>query len=149
MKNIIGALLLMAVGCTQTSQNYYGETIDDTGLVSILDAKTQVDNNGKANVKLEGEIIATCEKKGCWMTMKMEDGEEIRVTFKDYGFFVPTSGAEGKRAIIEGEAVKEITDVETLQHFALDAGKSEEEIAAITEPKEEYNFVATGVIIVD
>lgn len=150
MMKKIGILLLVAlVGCNQPKMNYYGEKIDDKEVVDILEAKSIVDNDGKANVKLEGEILATCEKKGCWMTMKMDDGEEIRVTFKDYGFFVPTSGAEGKRAIIAGEAIKEITDVETLQHFAQDAGKSEAEIAAITEPKEEFNFVASGVIIVD
>jgi hypothetical protein len=149
MKNL-GILLLVALlGCSQPNQNYYGEKIDDNEVVSISQAKSLIENGEKANVKLEGEILATCEKKGCWMTMKMDDGEEIRVTFKDYGFFVPTSGAEGKKAIIAGETVKEITDVETLQHYAQDAGKSEAEIAAITEPKEEYNFVATGVIIVD
>ncbi len=149
MKNIFVLLLFVAVSCSQPNENYYGEKIDDKEIISIAEAKSILDNGEKANVKLEGEILTTCEKKGCWMTMKMDDGKEIRVTFKDYGFFVPTSGAEGKKAIIAGEAVKEITDVETLQHYAQDAGKSESEIAAITEPKEEYNFVASGVIIVD
>ncbi len=72
--------------------------------------------------------------------------QEVRVTFKDYGFFVPQDIA-GKKAIIEGVLKKEITDVATLKHFAVDEGKTPEEIAAITKPEEKFVFVAHGVII--
>ncbi|MBK8328994.1 MAG: DUF4920 domain-containing protein [Bacteroidetes bacterium] len=27
-----------------------------------------------------------CQKKGCWMELKNNDGTTLRVTFKDYGF---------------------------------------------------------------
>ena len=37
--------------------------------------------------------------------------------------------------------------VKDQQHYAKDAGKSEEEIAAITSPKMVYNFEAEGVLI--
>jgi hypothetical protein len=39
--------------------------------------------------------------------------------------------------------------VEELKHLAEDAGKSKEEIEAITEPKEELKFLATGVLLLD
>ena len=42
---------------------------------------------------------------------------------------------------------KKIVDVATLQHYAEDAGKSKEAIAAITEPQEMLTFEAEGVII--
>ena len=48
---------------------------------------------------------------------------------------------------MNGKAFKEVTTVEELRHYAEDEGKSEEEIAAITEPVEEYKFVADGVIM--
>ena len=149
MKNIFILTLCIMASCAHPSENFYGEKIDNTGVVTLAEAKATMSEDKALNVKLSGEILETCSNKGCWMTMKMDDGQEMRVTFKDYGFFVPKEGVQGKLAIIQGEAVKEITDVETLQHYAEDAGKSESEIAAITEPKEEYNFVASGVIIVD
>ena len=149
MKNIFILSLALMASCTNTSESYYGEKIDNNEVITLAEAKTTMSDGKASNVKLSGEILETCSKKGCWMTMKMDDGQEMRITFKDYGFFVPKEGAQGKRAIIQGEAVKEITDVETLQHYAQDAGKSEVDIAAITEPKEGYNFVASGVIIVD
>ncbi len=34
-----------------------------------------------------------------------------------------------------------------LQHYAKDAGKSEEEIKKIKEPKKELQFVAKGVLV--
>ena len=85
--------------------------------------------------------------KGCWMTVKTGETETMRVTFQDYGFFVPKDSVSGRNTIFEGKAFKSVTSVEMLKHYAQDEGKSSDEIKAITEPKEEYTFVATGVLI--
>ena len=61
-------------------------------------------------------------------------GDTVFVRFQDYGFFVPTEGAEGKRTIVEGEAFFDTLSIADQQHYAQDAGWSEEDIAAITEP---------------
>ena len=105
------------------------------------------DNKDKdsINVKLSGEITGVCQMKGCWMTMNVGD-EELRITFKDYGFFVPKNSS-GNEAVIEGALYKKLVDVEMLKHYAEDAGKPEEEIEAITEPELQFVFEASGVII--
>ena len=72
----------------------------------------------------------------------------MMVRFKDYGFFVPKDIA-GRKVIITGKAYREVTPIEELRHYAEDAGKSKEEIAAITESKEELKFLATGVVLLD
>ncbi|WCM42999.1 DUF4920 domain-containing protein [Flavobacterium sp. CBA20B-1] len=100
-------------------------------------------------VKLDSEIIATCKKKGCWMTLKLGKDKEAFVKFKDYAFFVPKEGAENHRTIISGKAFIETTPVDELKHYAKDAGKTDAEIAAITEPKVEYRFMADGVLIAE
>ncbi|UII31672.1 DUF4920 domain-containing protein [Fulvivirga ulvae] len=127
----------------------YGEEITEEGAISAEELLAKMDGVDSLQVKVSSEILATCKMKGCWMKVEVPGEEEMRVTFKDYGFFVPKEGAEGKAVVMEGIAKKVTTDVETLKHFAKDAGKSEEEIAAITEPKDEITFVATGVIIKD
>lgn len=92
-------------------------------------------------------VEAVCQKKGCWMELTLNENEERSfVKFKDYDFFVPMD-AEGAEAIVEGMAYKEEVSVEELQHYAFDAGKSEEEIALITEPEVKYTFVANGVLL--
>lgn len=94
----------------------------------------------------EGRIAEVCQKKGCWMTLDMGNGQVVRVTFKDYGFFVPKN-AGGHKAVLKGVASKEIITVEMLKHYAQDRGATKEEIDAIREPETEWSIVAEGVII--
>ncbi len=95
--------------------------------------------------KIQGTVTAACQMSGCWMKMDCGAGNPMRVTFKDYGFFVPKDLA-GKQVVVQGVAMKKEVSVETLRHFAKDEGKSEAEIASITEPAWEYEFVADGVL---
>ena len=80
------------------------------------------------------------------MTISPKGSSEpvFMVKFKDYGFFMPKD-ISGETVVLQGKAFRQITDVETLKHFAMDAGKSQAEIDAITEPEEEYIFLADGV----
>jgi hypothetical protein len=100
---------------------------------------------GESGIIVRGEITEVCAKKGCWMKL-VEGDDEVFVKFKDYGFFVPRNAA-GHRALLHGEAIKQITPVDELRHYAEDAGASPEAIAAITEPKTEITFMADGVRI--
>jgi hypothetical protein len=97
---------------------------------------------------MQGKIIEVCSKKGCWMTMNLSDDKNMRVTFKDYEFFVPLD-AGGKQTIIQGTATMDTTTVDMLKHYAEDAGDSQEEIDAITEPEYNYAFEATGVLVME
>lgn len=101
------------------------------------------------NVKFASEINKTCKKKGCWMTLDLTDEKQAFIKFKDYAFFVPKEGAEQHKTIVSGKAFISETSVDDLKHYAKDAGKSEEEIEAITEPKVEYGFMADGVLIAE
>ncbi len=93
-----------------------------------------------------GTITDVCAKKGCWMRVNNDAGEEMFVRFQDYSFFVPRN-ASGHRVIMHGTAVKQLMTVEELRHYAEDAGKSAAEIAAITEPDEQIMFFADSVYI--
>ena len=128
------------------NQQYFGDKITADSAKPVSDLKNLIVENKQLTVKLTGKVEGVCQKKGCWMNLKNENGEKLRVTFKDYKFFVPKDCA-GKTAFIQGVASTEETSVEELQEFAKDAGKSKEEIAAIKEPKKELVFEASGVII--
>lgn len=97
-------------------------------------------------VKFQSEILEVCQKKGCWMTMDLDEENEAFVQFADYGFFVPKN-ASNHNGIVEGKAFVSITSVDDLKHYAKDAGKSQEEIDAITEPEFSYSFMADGVLL--
>lgn len=136
----------MAAAESATEEGYYGARITEEGAKPLNELTALMGEQKELQTKLSGTITECCQKKGCWMKMDMGNGQTMRVTFKDYEFFVPKN-AGGKQAVIEGKAYYEETSVEELKHYAEDAGKSKEEIAAITKPEKELVFEANGVII--
>lgn len=156
---IVATLLIAACGQQSPSESndteitevdslkgWYGE---EFAIAEVMPASalTEMEFEGVSdNVVIETEIIECCRKKGCWMKVDLGEGKSMRVSFKDYGFFVPLH-ADGRMVTMKGVAYMDTLDVELLRHYAEDAGKSEEEIAAITEPEYELSFEATGVFI--
>lgn len=134
------------VAADSTAEAHFGDMITADSAISLADMKQQMGDKKELNVKVTAPVSAVCQKKGCWMELKADDGSTMRVTFKDYGFFVPKD-ASGKTAVISGVAKVEETSVADLQEYAKDDGKSKEEIAAIKEPKKELVFEANGVIL--
>ncbi len=98
------------------------------------------------NSKMIATVDEVCQAKGCWMKLNLENGEQVMVKFKDYGFFMPKDIA-GKEVIVNGIAFVDEMSVDEQQHYAEDSGKSSEEIAAITAPKKTYSFEADGVLL--
>jgi hypothetical protein len=84
--------------------------------------------------------------KGCWMKLSVAQ-DTILVRFKDYGFFVPKQGAEGKSAIVNGNISVDTLSIAQLKHYAEDAGKSKDEISKISKPEITISFLADGVVI--
>lgn len=127
----------------------FGEEITAEGAIPLSALTAQLNETDTSFVKVEGRVESVCQTKGCWMNLvdiKNPDGESIFVKFKDYGFFVPKDLA-GSDVVLSGKAYATETSVAELKHYAEDEGLSEEEIAAITEPKKEFNFMADGVVI--
>jgi len=150
MKNIFLVLFitpLISLSQSNTlieSLNFYGEKITTD---NVIDYDTFIENSKiVSKSKIEGTILYSCPKKGCWMQVKI-DSDTIQVTFKDYGFFVPKTGLENKKTILEGYPKQDTISIKMLKHFAEDAGKSQKEIDKITNPEYKISFIADGVII--
>ncbi len=97
-------------------------------------------------LSFEGKVNSVCKSKGCWMELDLPEEENVMVKFKDYGFFVPKD-IEEKEVVIHGKAYVAEVSVEEQRHYAEDNGKSEAEIAEITQPKRTLSFLADGVLI--
>jgi len=150
MKKYIFILFLTAgiYSCdTSVGQdNHFGTKIDEKGAITMSELMTQMNGKEEVSAKVTGKISKVCQTKGCWMTIDKGDGTSMRVSFTDYGFFVPKD-ISGKTVVMEGRAKVETTSVDELRHYAEDAKKSKEEIEKITEPKTELVFEADGVIV--
>ncbi len=104
------------------------------------------DKKDLKDIKVEGWISQVCQAEGCWMKLKNDEGDDILVKFKDHSFLIPKDLA-GNATVVHGDATRKIVSVKERKHMAEDAGASEEEIAKITEPKEELRIDATGIVI--
>lgn len=131
---------------TTNNPNEFGATFAANDVVSYDDLLSKMSEADSVMATVQGKVEAVCQAKGCWMNITSEqaNAEEMMVKFKDYGFFVPKDIA-GREVIMKGKAYREVTPVDELRHLAEDAGKSAEEIAAITDPKVELKFMADGV----
>ena len=126
----------------------YGKAITADGAISIEKLTTHLETDTAYMGKITAEVIAVCQKKGCFMEVKREGDEDpIMVRFKDYGFFMPQD-IVGRTVVVDGRAWVKETSVASLKHYAEDKGKTAEEIAQITEPKEDIAIVAEGVVVV-
>ena len=128
--------------------DWYGEKISADGAINIADIPAKLEASTVLDTKIQGKILEVCPKKGCWIKLQVNETTTAMVKMKDYGFFLPVS-AVGKTVVLDGKVELKTTSVEELKHYAEDAKKTPEEIAAITAPKKEISVMAKGIVIVD
>jgi hypothetical protein len=81
-----------------------GEALKGAPAVKLAELLAKPQEHSGKTVLVEGQVRKACEKKGCWMELSTATdakGPGVRVTFKDYGFFVPLDSA-GSQARVEG-----------------------------------------------
>lgn len=93
------------------------------------------------DILLTARIAKVCQKKGCFFIVQ-HGPDSVRVTFKDYGFFIP-SDSGGKTVTLAGTFSRKPLSREEAIHHAEDLG----EPVPDTIPEYQYTIVATGVSI--
>jgi hypothetical protein len=128
-----------------TAHKTFGAALGASPTVAIADVLKAPDKFADQTVTIEGNVRQACTRKGCWM--ELSDSADAasascRVTFKDYGFFVPTDSA-GSRAKVEAKVESKLVKPEMVAHLesegATFADKSADGSA------HEVRLVATGV----
>ena len=92
--------LPLAVGAQDLVKR--GAAIGGSPVVDLGEALRSVSSYAERTVTVEGTVNRVCQMKGCWMELVPAGADRgIRVTFKDYAFFVPTD-SRGASARLEG-----------------------------------------------
>ncbi len=94
---------------------------------------------------VEAKVRRNCTRRGCWM--ELADGLDptlpgCRVTFKDYGFFVPLDSA-GSTARVQGDVEVETVAAPEVAHLESEGARFPSKQADGT--AREVRMVATGV----
>lgn len=97
-------------------------------------------------VKVAGKVESVCAKKGCWFVVQGDKPEQkIRITAKDYGFFVPKA-AQGRSVVVEGVLAVKTLDQATAQHYEEErAMGTGEKPKKITGDVKELSIVASAL----
>ena len=141
LATLISAALALPVLADAPKPETFGKALTGAPKVALAELQKNPDKwNGKT-IQTEGAVSAVCQMKGCWMSLG-EGARTVRITFKDYGFFVPKDAA-GSTVTVEGVfSVKTIPEA-TAKHYAGETpgGKPQD----IKGDQKELSFEATGV----
>jgi len=121
----------------------YGQPLAPAAPITVAALLARPETGGPITV--EGSVRKACTRKGCWMELAESPREGTpgcRVTFKNYGFFVPTDSA-GAHARVQG-----VVEVDTLEASAVRHYEEEGAVFAGKQPDgtaKEVRLVASGV----
>ena len=90
-------------------------------------------------VRIESRISQVCQKKGCFM-IASSGTHAVRISFKDYAFFVPTD-TSGKTVTVTGTLIERTLTEEQAAHFRDDAGSDDIQAGKV------YEIIADSVSI--
>jgi Domain of unknown function (DUF4920) len=119
----------------------YGSAATIASTPLPLDRALSPENAGRT-LAVKGRVAEVCKMKGCWMVLT-DDRNTVRITFKDYAFFVPRDLA-GKTVVAEGILSKKVLTEEEAEHLAAES-------SAPAPPgrvsREEWALVASSVVV--
>ena len=130
-----------------------GETITrgvalagDVKKTKVEKAFAKPDEFAGKTVEVNGVIVRSCKKEGCWLEMAdKEGGKSVRVTFGDHAFFIPLNSA-GMKVRAQGTFKTKTLSKEHVDHLIKDDGakfESRNADGSVTE----ISFDATGVVL--
>lgn len=116
----------------------------DATVMQLADVMRQPLQHVDQTIVVRTRVDQVCQKKGCFF-IAQDDEALVRVSFKDYAFFVPTDVA-GKTVTLSGELVqREMTEKEAA-HYASDlAAGSDHQSGSAMEAGLTFEIVATSV----
>ncbi|MEO1574339.1 MAG: DUF4920 domain-containing protein [Pseudomonadota bacterium] len=129
------------VSVTDTHETFGREMPEDIAPVSLADLVENAEQHAESSVAVRTRIAKVCQKKGCFF-VATEGAHSARVTFKDYGFFIPTD-AGGKTVELVGTFDRRALSARDAKHYAKDLGEAVPEKT----PDFEYVIVAEAVRI--
>ena len=111
------------------------ESLDNVALTTLVD---EGDSYLGEPVLVTARVSQVCQKKGCFF-IAQQGNTVVRVSFKDYGFFVPTD-ISGRQVTLAGELVEREVSEDQAEHMNEDLGDTDAMQAGVV-----YEIVATSV----
>lgn len=111
------------------------ESLTDVALATLIES---ADSYLGEPVLVTARVSQVCRKKGCFF-IAQDGADMLRVSFRDYGFFVPTD-ISGRHVTMAGELIRREISDEQAEHMSEDIGDADAIRAGVV-----YEIVATSV----
>jgi len=137
-----GAKRLSEPVAITATHELFGAMLPDHG--TPLSLSDLIEHNNKyqdQEVLLATRIAKVCQKKGCFFVAQ-EGAATARVSFKDYGFFIPTDSG-GKDVVLLGIWSRRSVSKKEAQHYDTDLGETD----SSNPERFQYSIVASAVKI--
>ncbi|MEI9950770.1 MAG: DUF4920 domain-containing protein [Pseudomonadota bacterium] len=123
----------------------FGAPISVGAELALADVLASPERYRDQVITVQGHVRSACTRRGCWMEVAESGDPKLpgcRVTFKDYGFFVPTDSA-GANAKVQGTLGVNTLPPERVAHLESEGGQFPRKNADGS--VDELRLVATGV----
>ena len=108
------------VASTATSETFGAVLTSGQDAMTLAALMQNPDPWADQLVRVQTRVARVCQKKGCFF-IAQDGAATVRVSFRDYGFFVPTD-IGGKTVLLEGSLVRVERSIEQAEHLADDLG---------------------------
>lgn len=150
MNKILFTIFMMQFVCGNLLAQQFGEKVDRTLVQPISKILENPDQFFEQKLTIEGQIVAVCTKRGCWMDFASDKKfQTFRVKVHDGTMVFPLS-AMGKKAYATGELQKiylpQKLAINYLKHLAEERGEKFDP-ATVKGAISIYQLAPTGVLI--
>lgn len=123
---------------TAAPSTSYGTPLDDAlPITPLSEIVAEPERYRDQVVRTEGEIARVCQRAGCWMELRAEDGPAVRVPMAGHSFFLPRDSA-GRRATMQGRVSIQELSADVRAHLESEGAQATASALSID---------ATGVVI--
>lgn len=139
-------------GVTKGEFTLFGhEDINEEGAIGSDEMIESFITDGEFTGKVNVTINEVCQKAGCWINFKKNDGETVMVFFRDH-FTIPIEESADKEAILYGNLITDTLSVDFQKHLLDDAAEAgevinQEDYDAITEEKIDVSFDCVSILL--
>ena len=126
---------------TKESETFGAIPNNDLKKLSLTELMENAQRNVGQQYLVDTKISKVCQKKGCFF-IAQEAQHAIRVSFKEYGFFIP-SDSSNKQVKMTGELVQIERAPAQVKHFKDDLKTDSSALSAGVV----YEFVADSIVI--
>ncbi len=152
---LLGLGVLVAADCTASAEpsarlepapavapaapsSSFGAPIDDAlPLTPLADIVAEPERFRDRVVRTEGEIARVCQRAGCWMELRADEGPAVRVPMAGHAFFLPRDSA-GRHATMQGRVTIQELSADHRAHLESEGAQATTSALSID---------ATGVVI--